>query len=364
MDVNMLTNSLTDCRFCSDVSKANGEDPIGTAGTCDHWLIFELAQPWSGNLWVDNPTVQPIIALIKELIVKHGVKLKPMAIAPDREYSNPGYTRVLYYYRPDRLFAEFEKQEFIVPDALVSRLAIALLKQLVEPNELSDFQQYQQKTSHIREILTCTHGNVDVACARFGYPIYQKLRSEYAAASGGSLRVWRCSHFGGHQFAPTLIDLPEGRYWGHLKSEVLDLLVQRDGSVSQLRQFYRGWAGLTKFEQIAEREIWMQEGWDWLKYHKAGQVLAMDQGGIKKYLHKFLQLVPSKRVKFLLNKLTKDAIWAKVRLEFASPDGSVRGAYEARVEVSGEVMSALSSRDDMQLQAVKQYCVRSLVKVV
>jgi len=25
-----------DCCFCSLVSKANGEDPIGTADTCDH----------------------------------------------------------------------------------------------------------------------------------------------------------------------------------------------------------------------------------------------------------------------------------------------------------------------------------------
>jgi len=39
--------------------------------------------------------------------------------------------------------------------------------------------------------LVCTHGNVDVACSRFGYPIYEKLRKEY---SDENLRVWRCSH--------------------------------------------------------------------------------------------------------------------------------------------------------------------------
>ena len=42
----MLTqDALVDCRFCSLVSKANGEDPIGTAGTADHWLVVEFAQP-------------------------------------------------------------------------------------------------------------------------------------------------------------------------------------------------------------------------------------------------------------------------------------------------------------------------------
>jgi hypothetical protein len=33
-------NTLNNCWLCSVVSKANGEDPIGTAGTYDHWLIF------------------------------------------------------------------------------------------------------------------------------------------------------------------------------------------------------------------------------------------------------------------------------------------------------------------------------------
>lgn len=91
------------------------------------------------------------------------------------------------------------------------------------------------------------------------------------AKCGGQLRVWRCSHFGSHQLAPTLVDLPEGRCWGHLEPEVLELLVKRNEPVAGLRQFYRGWAGLTQFEQIAEREIWIREGWDWLDYLKAGQ---------------------------------------------------------------------------------------------
>ncbi|MFQ4143523.1 sucrase ferredoxin [Chlorogloeopsis sp. ULAP02] len=60
--------------------------------------------------------------------------------------------------------------------------------------------------------------------SKFGYPISQKLRSQYATGTGSitSLRVWRCSHFGGHQFAPTLVDLLQKRYYGHLQPEILD----------------------------------------------------------------------------------------------------------------------------------------------
>ena len=48
---------------------------------------------------------------------------------------------------------------------------------------------------------------------------------------------------------------------------------------------------------------------------------------------------------------------------YAASDGSVSGAYEARVEACGEVMSAFNSAKQMQLEVVKQYCVSALVKV-
>ncbi|NJM23189.1 MAG: sucrase ferredoxin, partial [Richelia sp. RM1_1_1] len=106
---------LQDCRFCSLVSKANKEDPIGTAGTCDHWLIMEIPQPWPQEIFQENPIIKSLVGLFQELVSQHGIKLKPILIAPDREYSNPGFTRVFYYYRPAKLFSRFEKQEFIVP---------------------------------------------------------------------------------------------------------------------------------------------------------------------------------------------------------------------------------------------------------
>ena len=54
---------------------------------------------------------------------------------------------------------------------------------------------------------------MDAACAKFGFPLYRTLREEHAHAH---LRVWRVSHFGGHVFAPTLIDLPTGHLWAYI----------------------------------------------------------------------------------------------------------------------------------------------------
>ena len=333
--------NLTDCRFCSLVSKANKEDPIATAGTCDHWLIMEIPQPWPQEIFQENPTIKSLVGLFQELVSQHGVKLRPILIAPDREYSNPGFTRVFYYYRPAKLFSRFEKQEFVVPENKVVSLVTAIFEQLMQKlNDLTEFTQYQQQTSHIRELMVCTHTQVDLACGRFGTPLYRQLRFEYAPASNGKLRAWQTTHFGGHQFAPTLVDLPQGCLWGHLEPDILDLLVYRNSSASALHEYYRGWTGLNIFEQIAEREIWMQFGWSWLDYLKTGKVLATEEVA-----------------------QGQNPGWAEVRIDFKKTDGITAGAYEANIEVCGEVISAFNSAKEMELKAVKQYRVSRLVKV-
>lgn len=354
--------TLTDCQYCSLISQGNQEDPIGTAGTYDHWLILELKQPWSPTMWVEDPKLQPLVNLIKQLLLRKGIRIRPIAIAPDREYSQPGYTRLFYYHRPARLFAEYEKQEFIVPETDLIPLAISLLSSLTgKSQKLSTLRTYQQQTSHIREILVCTHANVDLACGRFGYPLYKELRSHYAANSQGQLRVWRTSHFGGHQFAPTLIDLPEGRYWGHLTLEVLNSLIYRTGATENMGQFYRGWAGLGKFAQIAEREVWQQEGWSWLNYPKAGQVFKLEGPGIIPYLYRGLQRIPSQRLQLLLERWENKATGAWVRLE--SVKDGVTTTYQAKVEISGQVNTALHSGKEIALSRVNQYRVSDFIEI-
>ncbi len=84
----------------------------------------------------------------------------------------------------------------------------------------------------------------------------------------------------------------------------------------------------------------MQFGWSWLDYLKAGKVLAMEE---------------------VAEGHNPD--WAEVRIDFAAADASTTGAYEASIEICGEVMSAFNSAKEMELEAVKQYRVSRLVKV-
>ncbi|MGG6293700.1 sucrase ferredoxin [Leptolyngbya sp. AN02str] len=330
------SQTLGNCRFCSVVSKNSGEDPIGTAGTYDHWLIVELALPWTEKSLREDPKVQPIMALIQKMSLE-GMKIQALAIAPNQEYSQPGSTRVLYYRRPAKFFAQFEKQEFCIPTEMLPALATALL---TRSQNLPQFEVYRQETQTIRDLFVCTHGNVDIACARFGYPIYQTLKRDYARHSNGKLRVWQCSHFGGHRFAPTLLDLPEGRYWGRLEPNVLDTLISRTGSVKDLSPFYRGWAGLTQLAQIVEREIWIREGWDWLNYLKAENTIpATESHNLQK----------------------PDGV--AVQIDFVNTNGDT-STYQAQVGENGEVMSLSASGDKQPLTAFKQYHVIHLKKKI
>ena len=320
-------------RLCSVVSKAAGDDPGGTAAAFGAYLGIELAPPWKSNV-VESRYVPPNLLKTLERAVRAGGLGGATALMPDPEHSRPGHTRVLYFKRPagGGPFAAYDKEEYLLPDAELA----SFVEALVEPSGLPRLERYRQAGA-VRDILVCTHGTRDVCCGKFGYPVYEALRYGYAAGNPGvdpDLRVWRTSHIGGHRFAPTLIDFPEGRYWGHLEPEALERVVRRTGPVSELRQFYRGWPGVSApFEQVAEREAFVHEGWGWTGYLKAGYTLST----------------------------TGDGRSAEVRIGYASPDGEVSGVYEATVEV-GEGVMTLASSGPGPLEEAPQYRVSRLEK--
>jgi len=298
-------------QLCALVSKANGEEPIGSAVSFEQCLVMELPLPWPRDAWQAGHVPQEILAVLKRAEARGG-NVRPQAILPDWEYSVPGKTRLFHYRRPAENITQYEKQEYVVPEAEVEALVVAIFE---APDRLPSFAPYRQATENVREILVCTHGSRDTCCGSFGVPIYQTLREQYTAASNGQLRVWRTSHTGGHRFAPTLIDFPQGHYWGRVEVDMLDLLINRTGPVSGLGDFYRGWSALSTLEQVVEREIWLKEGWDWLNYQKTSRVLSLDEAANR----------------------------ADVEVTFTPPKPGPSGVYEATVEQYDTVRTLPSS---------------------
>ncbi|MFO0762839.1 MAG: sucrase ferredoxin, partial [Byssovorax sp.] len=155
-----------------------------------------------------------------------------------------------------------------------------------------------------RDILVCTHASNDKCCGAFGYPFYREVVSTISLLGLPGVRVWQSSHLGGHRFAPTIVDFPQGRYYGALDRNAMIALLTRMGDISIMNKIYRGSARLPLPAQILERELMLRHGWEWLDYAIAGKVLAQDPIARK----------------------------SRVEIAFQRPDGT-GGRYEAEVVV-------------------------------
>ncbi|MEL6453131.1 MAG: sucrase ferredoxin [Cyanobacteria bacterium J06623_5] len=348
------------CRYCSEVSRANGEDPIGTAITAQQWLFIEVPQPWAKNPWLDQG--KDLLSLFQriEKQIRLWKNLRILAIAPDKAASTKDKRHLFFYQQPQQPAAAYRQRHYHIPVAQLCQLVQALIFQ---PQQLSQFDSYRLPPS--RALFVCTHTRYDLACGRFGTPLYRLLRSQYAKdhsstgvsnGDGRGLSVWQTTHFGGHNFAPTLIDFPVGHFWGHLDPNILDNLIYRRGEVSQLMPYYRGWAGFNRWAQIAERSLWMKWGWAWLSVTKSARIVRRDPGSWRdRLLRALLALVPTIRAQVLRKKLLQRLKWAEVEICWRKNSGIPAGSARLRVEASHEVTSQLKSGENQELVAVQQY---------
>lgn len=320
--------------YCNVLAIQRGLDPAGHADHFDDAIVLETPLPWKSELY------EVAGALPQEMIDLHACWLeryragqpynhRSLFIAPDPEYSHKGYRRVLFYTRAKDAFAQFNKVEYLAPEEKLGALVWALYE---ARHRLGQFECYRTpEMDDVRDILVCTHGTVDVACAKFGYPLYRHLRDAYAS---DRLRVWRVSHFGGHVFAPTLMDMPTAHYWAYVEEAQARQIIERQGDVTALRGHYRGWSGLDYGPlQVAERDLWQREGWAWFDYPKCGEVLAQDT-------------------------TVEEPSWAEVSVTYTTPTGT-EGSYTARVAVTHHIATR-SATEQEKSYAYPQYGVTVL----
>lgn len=248
-------------RFCSIVSAESGEDPIGSSWHMERYVLVELPLPWKYNALESIHAPEGLGPLLTELW-ELGHRWGFIGFAPDEDYRAAGMTRVIDYRLPPAQFARYARTEYLFPTGRVVEL-LRLMATDPENDELAACRI--PADPECRDIFACTHGAIDACCATFGFPIYTLLR-HMARNPEHRLRVWRCTHFGGHRFAATMLDMPEGRYWGHLEARDLGPLIRRDGPFADLRHRYRGWAALPDpLQQVAEGAAFLRAGWEWTR---------------------------------------------------------------------------------------------------
>ena len=102
-------------------------------------------------------------------------------------------------------------------------------------------------------VLVCTNGRRDVCCAKLGAPMAQALSEQ------GGLEVWHTTHLGGHRFAATLRQLPEGICYGRLEPPEAPALAEaiRGRRIYRLDRL-RGRTALSEAAQAAEA-VWREQ---------------------------------------------------------------------------------------------------------
>ncbi|WP_414549709.1 sucrase ferredoxin [Anabaena sp. CCY 0017] len=250
--------------FCSDHAREVGEDIISSATNYDTYILVECPQPWAYDAfqskWVPNN-----LQLLVEEVRRAKLSVRFLLIA--NNYSHKvDYTTLLIYRKQEGLSHGYQKYEFKLPH--IEQVAGVVKKCL-----WGKIPEHEIETNITRDILVCTHGSHDQCCARYGSPFYFQAGAIIADLELDDVRIWKSSHFGGHRFAPTAIDLPDGRYYGVLNQESFRSILTRTGDIQGLRKVYRGWGILPTAVQILERELMLHHGWNWFNYKVAGKII-------------------------------------------------------------------------------------------
>ena len=97
-----------------------------------------------------------------------------------------------------------------------------------------------------RLFLVCTNGKRDACCSKWGLALYHALEKHAGQA------VWQTSHVGGHRFAPNLVCLPHGIYYGRVPLTAASEIFRDYKNGRLYLDFYRGRASYPGTAQAAE----------------------------------------------------------------------------------------------------------------
>ena len=176
---------------CSDAARVRADPLAGSAPPARRWLLLEHPGPWR-----------------IDAIPGAGVESEVLS----RLLRNAGSTtRTLLVRRPGRIDRRAPRRWILT--GLDSATVTGPWR---EDRDLLDAAEALMTAARPSMepaqpvILVCTHGVHDVCCALRGRPVAVALATRWPEL------VWECSHIGGDRFAPNVVVLPDGFYYGNL----------------------------------------------------------------------------------------------------------------------------------------------------
>lgn len=261
---------------CAPFHEAEGADPVGSAGHYDAFLVVEVPLPWGRDITMSEPFATLAGGeVVAAFVGADGRRWRPMGVVPSGPVGRD-LVRVTALERPVARRSDpaadpatdpaveshrggpYRRREWTVPASGLLGLCRALLDgssppAVARPEEVDD---------DVVDLLVCTHGRRDTCCGSAGSSLFAELEARAAGWSG--VRVRRCSHTGGHRFAPTALTFPDGLAWAHLDADTAwAVAVRRDGDVVPVASC-RGASSLPGGAwQAVDREGLARWGWRW-----------------------------------------------------------------------------------------------------
>jgi hypothetical protein len=177
--------------FCADISAETGEPLTATASRIDHWLLVEYRGLWNRDLLAGSLFSARLKAALRE----------QLAALPR--------SRLLFIRRPERRARE-GRMLYLARSTEHGSALHGLEVEHVDELVGLDLVARAEPVDHSL-LVVCTHGKRDRCCARYGRPLYDRLREEAEEDW-----VWQSTHVGGDRFAGNLVCLPQGLYFGRI----------------------------------------------------------------------------------------------------------------------------------------------------
>jgi hypothetical protein len=221
------------CEHCP--GSHTGELPCLATATSEAggWLMVEHPGPWPEEI-EDLDLPEPVAAALDEA-ARRGIR-RQLIRRPGRRRMTPP----LQVYAGHTGAAWLEGRELADPADLTA-LDLAAVAAGRPPG-------FGERVAG-PVLLVCTHGRHNVCCARTGGPLARALRTRFGAA------VWETTHVGGERYAPNLVCLPHGLYYGSLRPAEAVAAVEAYQRGEVMLDRLRGRAGLPEPAQAAEHFV-------------------------------------------------------------------------------------------------------------
>lgn len=224
---------------CSIEALAVGEPLAGTTPYASAWIVIEQPGPW-GRDAVTESLLDPRVAEHLATAKRWGVNVL-MARHPDRPGRALGDARHAWVART-------------VAGGHLLRHGL-----LSSVDEMLGWDLEAMGAGHLPAMgsidpvpttFVCTHSKRDRCCALDGRALITDLLAD--APDEKRMRVWECSHVGGHRFAPVLLTLPSGAVHGRVDAQQARTVIERAPRHEVVIDRLRGLSGLTPAFQVAQ----------------------------------------------------------------------------------------------------------------